>query len=350
MKKILIGIIAIIVIASSCKKKPEACIEGPQNVVVGEEVIYTFCGENFDNAREVRWYNSDGHTQEGGESFTTSFSNAGQYSVNLDMEQKTLSGNSSTSIHSVTVSNSNPKLHIRAKDYLYDQGIVGNIGIANASVKIYTNKTCWQNEDSSDQCLVAEGITDTKGKLVVEGLDVDLAYVVEIQTENSLNNWSNNIREMEIRDWANEDGYGGYQASYTNDYPLDIIVRYSPMAYLIKASQWKITDFKLNGTSQWGSVSDCTKDNYLTFDRDLNWNYSEGADICTPSTESSGTFNWISNQSTSSEFLEDYYVSMATLTGSAGFSGGPINVTEKSLTITSSVGGNTVESIFTRVD
>ena len=351
MKNILFGAVAIMVMASSCKKKPEYCIDGPTQVLPGSTHTYTYCGD--DDYDEIEWqFNGEYYTTKSIEITFPEY--AGTHHISLDVTRKTWgvkrSADSGNGFKVSASYGTNPPLILRAKDYLYDRGIVGNIGIANASVKIYTSKTCWQNEDTSESCLVAEGTTDGKGKLIIEGLDVDLAYVVEIQTENSLNNWSNNVREMEIRDWAYDDSYGGYRGNYTEDYPLDVYMRYSPMSHLIKASQWKITDFKLNGTSQWTSISDCSKDNYLTFDRDLNWNYSEGADVCTTSTESSGTFDWINNQGSNSEFLEDYYVSMATTSGTAEFNGGSINVTGKKLTITSSVGPNTVESIFTRVE
>jgi len=64
----------------------------------------------------------------------------------------------------------------------------------------------------------------------------------------------------------------------TNDYKITLAN--NNFYHDLIGSQWKLIDVTLAGTSVFSNVSACSKDNYLTFNKNMKVDFNESADIC----------------------------------------------------------------------
>ena len=341
MKRILYGLLVLTVFASSCSSDPEWCIDGPISVEPGSTHTYTYCGDS--DVDKVEW-EFKGQTYEGLSVDITFDELVGVTHLEMEVTSGGDKTNNDDGISQYLITKAygdSPDFYIQA----YLQTGLSSSGeiIPNVNVKIYSQPTCWLNDTETDECLVFEGKSDENGLVKITGLDKNnINYIIEIESDNWMNNWVE-YGNMNLGSWYQELREG----SGSKVRPKEIIVKSSPYSYLVSASKWQISDVKADGTSQWSSISDCTKDNYLTFDKNLEWELHEGIDICSSSAASTGGYN-LPTEQTYYDQISDFRFSMFTNTGSAIFDNPFFRISQNKIIFTT-YSSPQIEMIYTRV-
>ncbi len=259
----------IVPLTQSCKKN-EACVQGDETVYLNREASWTFCGQ----AKLIRWEVFDGSetsTQSGEEltSITHTFSDYTQdATVKVYAEEGFNRGEDNTMMSIAMIANTTLKVE--------DEN--GN-AVAGATLNFYSSQACFDASATDALCRPYSWTTDADGLVTLDDVVFPLdAFIAEVIAPEFKTNWSTSGQAytFTLADFAEG---GEVVFDCTND-----------GLYYLMTGTWKLTNMTQGGVSRWDSQSECRKDDYISFDRDLNWQWEEGSDACNPPLTAYGTF------------------------------------------------------------
>lgn len=298
--KTLLLLLALSLFAG-CKqfRKPKTCIQGPETCEVGEQVTFTWCGENADI---IKWYDNQGNSAEG-QSFTTSFTYRGTHEIRVDAKNKIVLkgvGFSKEEYYSVRCGEKSYVWCSISNECTGGSGTIYNTSdLVNYKAYLYADKASWANDVDngnhascldSTTCMYRSEQGSSSGysgaffkKTFPTGTEVYVS--VEYRNPQTLNdirtNWGNIITQpngglvgIHNNQWSDNSGYTSL----------------SPATKKVLRGKWKLSSMTVNGTSV--SLSACNQDDYIKFYANGTWKYHVGSDDCNGnSSESTGTYN-----------------------------------------------------------
>jgi len=291
---------------SSCTKN-EACIDGPSDIKIKDQVTFTFCG----TYKELRWEVYDGieTTEYTTESITHTFNHLTDeaYVIAYAEGKK-------------DEKNDSEKLDITVTGSVVFQVKNGSTNVSAATVNVYKDEACWEDPSGSG-CLITSGETDSDGKVEFSELEVDGDYFVEVTTDDFMSNWgsSNNFTSMTFSSGLDE--FTG-SIEIVNSLSVDRDIRY----LLCSADKWKLVKVRNSGGSDiWSAMPTCRKDDYLEFDKTYNWSLSEADDECNPPFVGTGKYT----NTTYTAYPPAFDITTSNSTGTLSIQGDKITVVDE---------------------
>jgi PKD repeat protein len=169
MKRLLLLLAIIPFFFASCVKDPYADFIASKSLVETGEVVY-FTNRSYDS-KSYEWDFGDGYSSR---NFNTShfYENPGRYTVRLTAFGK--DGRVDVALIDIDVYVLKGSLEITVLEY-YDK-----YPLYDASVRLYPTVTDWENETN----MIAEGFTNTQGRVIFTNLDANYRYYADIWEEN----------------------------------------------------------------------------------------------------------------------------------------------------------------------
>jgi hypothetical protein len=88
---------------------------------------------------------------------------------------------------------------------------------------------------------------------------------------------------------------------------------------LTNPERWNVTDIQVNGGSIWSITNDCVKDNYLEFYPNGSFEYFEGSNVCSPSSNGMGLVNGFNQITFPIQNTQDFFIPSVSSTFSGAY-------------------------------